>query len=247
MTTWHIGCAGYPRPRDRYLQKLNYVEYELRAPLPAPKTFVANRKGAPEGFEHGLVAPASLWGERDWPLRDPAAVRSEIDRFANLCDALGASTVVFKTPMAISPGSVSLKRFAPLLERAAKIADTVVWAPSGLWQRDDAVRFAEEFGVLVACDPLRDEMTEDDVVYARLRGIGEDARYSMSKLEGIAEALDGAEHAYVVFESAESWREALGFRKLVGELGEDDIDEEDALEEDEDEEGDGDDEDEDEG
>jgi uncharacterized protein YecE (DUF72 family) len=90
-------------------------------------------------------------------------------------------------------------------------------------------------------------MTEDDVVYARLRGIGEDARYSMSKLEGIAEALDGAEHAYVVFESAESWREALGFRKLVGELGEDDIDEEDALEEEDDEEGDGDDEDEDEG
>ena len=83
MTTWHIGCAGYPRPRDRYLQKLNYVEYELRAPLPAPKTFVANRKGAPEGFEHGLVAPASLWGERDWPLRHPAPVRAEIERSAN--------------------------------------------------------------------------------------------------------------------------------------------------------------------
>ncbi len=136
-----------------------------------------------------------------------------------------------------------------MLERAQKIAENVIWSPAGLWQHDDAVRFADEFGALVACDPLRDEMTEEaDVVYARMRGFGEDQRYSMAKLEAMAEALDGAEHAYVIFESAESWREALGFRKLVGELGEDDIDEEDALE-DEDEEGegeDGDDEDEDE-
>lgn len=246
MTTWHIGCAGFPRPRDRYLQKLNYVEYKLRPPLPAPKTLVAQRKSAPEGFAHGMLAPDSLWGERDWPLRDAAALRSELDRLANFCDALGASALVLKTPMAVSPGSVSLKRFAPVLERAVKMVETVVWSPAGLWQHDDAVRFAEEYGALVACDPLRDEMSEDDVVYARLRGIGEDQRYSMAKLEAIAEALDGAEHAYVVFESAEAWREALGFRKLVGELGDDDIDDEDALD-DEDDDGEGGDDDEDEG
>jgi len=248
MTTWHIGCAGYPRPRDRYLKKLAYVEYALRSPLPSPKALVAHRKSAPEGFEHGIVAPASLYGERDWPLRDPALLRSELDRLKNFCDALGASTLVFKTPMAISPGSVSLKRFAPVLERAQAIVENVIWAPAGLWEREDAVRFADDYGALVACDPLRDEPDDSDVVYARMRGIGEDRRYSMAKLEALAESLDGVEHAYVVFESAESWREALGFRKLVGELGEADIDDEDALEEDEDEEGDEDeDEDEDEG
>jgi len=240
MTTWHIGCAGFPRPRERYVKKLGYVEYELRAPLPSPKTLATQRRAAPEGFEQALVAPASLFGERDWPLRDPAALRSELDRLANFCDAVGASVLVLKTPLAITPGSVALKRFAPVLERAQKMAETVVWAPAGLWERDDAVAFAADFGALVACDPLRDALEEDDVVYARMRGIGEDRRYSMSKLEALAEALEGYEDAYVVFDSAESWREALGFRKLVGELAEADIDDEDALDEDEDEDEDGD-------
>lgn len=236
MTTWHIGCAGFPRPRDRYVKKLGYVEYELRPPLPSPKTLATQRKSAPAGFEHGLVAPASLYGERDWPLRDPAAVRSELDRLANFCDAFGAAVLVFKTPMAISPGSVALKRFAPVLERAQKMAETVVWSPAGLWEREAAVQFADEFGVVVACDPLRDEIEEaGEVVYARMRGLGEDQRYSMAKLEAIAANLDGVEDAYVVFESGESWREALGLRKLVGELADDDIDDEDALDEDEDE------------
>lgn len=247
MTTWHIGCAGFPRPRDRYTKKLGYVEYELRAPLPSPKTLAAQKKSAPQGFEHGLVAPASLYGERDWPLRDAAAVRSELDRLANFCDAFGAAVLVFKTPMAVSPGSVALKRFAPVLERAQKMAETVVWSPAGLWERDAAVEFAAEFGVIVSCDPLRDELDEDEgVVYARMRGLGEDRRYSMAKLEDLAGALDGVDDAYVVFESGEAWREALGFRKLVGELGDDDIDDEDALDEDEDEDGDEGDEDEDE-
>lgn len=242
MTTWHIGCAGFPRPRDKYMKKLGYVEYSLRAPLPSPKTLATQRKSAPERFEHGLVAPDSLYGERDWPLRDPALVRSELDRLANFCDAFGASVLVFKTPMAVSPGSVALKRFEPVLERAQKMAETVVWCPAGLWERDDAVDFAADFNAIVACDPLRDEIEEAEVVYARMRGLGEDRRYSMAKLEELAETLNGVEDAYVVFESGEKWREALGFRKLVGELDEGDIDEEDALEEDEEEEGEEDDE-----
>lgn len=247
MTTWHIGCAGFPRPRDRYMKKLGYVEYELRAPLPSPKTLAAQRKAAPEHFEHGLVAPASLYGERDWPLRDPTLVRSELDRLANFCDAFGASVLVFKTPMAVSPGSVALKRFEPVLERARKMVETVVWSPAGLWEHEAAERFAADHGAIVACDPLRDDFGDAEVVYARMRGLGEDRRYSMAKLEELAEALHGVEDAYVVFESGEAWREALGFRKLVGELDEDDIDDEDALDDDEDEAGEDEDEDEDEG
>ena len=34
-------------------------------------------------------------------------------------------------------------------------------------------------------------------------------------LEALAESLEGAETAYVVFASANAWREAIGLRKLV--------------------------------
>ncbi|MFO0609982.1 MAG: DUF72 domain-containing protein [Polyangiales bacterium] len=236
MTTFHIGCAGFAAPRERYLSRLSFVEFALRQPLPSPKVLATWRKHTPESFTYGLVAPASFYGDPSWPLRDPAAVRSETDRLLNLADALGAGALVFRTPMAVSPGSVALGRMAPVFERARKALDVVAWDPAGLWERDAAAEHAEKFGVLTACDPLHDEVDEP-VVYARMRGLGFDNKYHSGRLEELAEALAGCEEAFVVFESGGAWREALKFAGIAagagasafldGEEGEDGDDDED--------------------
>ena len=252
MTTFHIGCAGFVAPRERYLSRLSFVEFALRQPLPSPKALATWRKHTPEGFTYGLVAPASFYGDPSWPLRDPAALRSETDRLLNLADALGAGALVFRTPMAVSPGSVALGRMAPVFERARKALDVVAWDPAGLWEREDAAEHAEKFGVLAACDPLHDEVDEP-VVYARMRGLGFDNKYHSGRLEELAEALAGCEEAFVVFESGGAWREALKFAGIAagagaaafldGEEGGDDEEEDD----DEDDDGEGDEDDDDEG
>jgi hypothetical protein len=192
----------------------------------------------------GAVSVSMVWGHwyltegalPSWPLRDPAAVRSETDRLLNLADALGAGALVFRTPMAVSPGSVALGRMAPVFERARKALDVVAWDPAGLWERDAAAEHAEKFGVLAACDPLHDEVDEP-VVYARMRGLGFDNKYHSGRLEELAEALAGCEEAFVVFESGGAWREALKFAGIAagagasafldGEEGEDGDDDED--------------------
>ncbi len=200
------------------MTRLDYVEFDLRAPVPSPKVLASWKKHCPEGFVYGLVAPASLYGDASWPLRDAAVVRSELDRLANNIDALGAKVLIFRTPMAVSPGSVALTRFAPVLERAKKIVPTVVWDPSGLWEREAAVEHASKFGAIVACDPLHDEL-DGPVAYARMRGLGVDRRYHAGRLEEIAEALSACDEAFVVFESGSAWREALGFTGIAQGVG----------------------------
>lgn len=236
MSNVRVGTAGFVVQRERYQSKLRFVEYTLRPPVPSPKVLAGWQRSAPEGFTFAAVAPDSLYGERDWPLRDPIKLQSELDRFANQVNALKARVVVLRTPIAVSPGSVALKRFLPVLDRAKNFGAVLVWEPSGLWEREEAVAVASDFNAVVAGDPLQNE-PEENIVYARMRGLGTDQRYTMGRLEALAERIAGADEAFVVFDSGSAWREAVGFAKLVGELlGSDDDEGEDLGDEEDDEE-----------
>ena len=245
MANLHVGTAGFTAPRGKYQSRLRFVEVDLRSPAPSPKSLAGWKKQSPEGFVFSVVAPASLYGAADWPLRDANALRSELDRLANNVRALGAEAVVLRTPMAITPGSAALKRLLPVFEQVKKFSPLVVWEPVGVWEHEDALAAVGDADVVVASDPLRDA-PEAPVVYARLRGLGGDHRYTMGRLEALAEALAGVDEAFVVFSSQESWREAVGFARLAGELAssegddeDDDLDDEDDDLDDEDEEDEG--------
>ncbi len=234
MSNVRVGTAGFAVQRERYQSKLRFVEVSFRAPVPSPKVLAGWKRSSPEGFTFAAVAPDTLYGERDWPLRDATRLQSELDRFGNQCNALGARVVVFRTPLAISPGSVALKRFLPVLERARNFGAILVWEPAGLWEREEAVAVASDFNAVVGGDPLQDE-PEENIIYAHLRGLGSDQRYTMGRLETLAERIAGADEAFVVFDSGSAWREACGFAKLSGELlaSEGDDEEGDDLDDDE--------------
>ena len=239
MSNVRVGTAGFVVHRERYQSKLRFVEYTLRPPVPSPKVLAGWQRSAPEGFTFAAVAPDSLYGERDWPLRDPVKLQSELDRFGNQVNALGARVVVLRTPLAVSPGSVALKRFLPVLERARSFGAILVWEPAGLWEREEALAVASDFNAVVACDPLQVE-PEENIVYAHMRGLGTDQRYTMGRLEALAVRIAGADEAFVVFDSGSAWREAVGFAKLAGELiGGSDGEDDDLEDEDEDEDDDG--------
>ncbi len=216
MSIFHVGCSGFPRPRERYQARLEFVEIDLRTPPLPPKALARWRREAPETFTFAAVSPATLWGDPGFALRDPAKTRSELDRFANQVNALGARVVVLRTPLSVSPGSAALQRFLPVLAQAKRFSEVLVWEPSGLWERDSALLVAKESGAVVAGDPLHQKV-EGPVAYSRMRGLGTDTRYTMGRLEALATKLQGVTEAFVVFASVNAWREALGFRKLVDE------------------------------
>ncbi|MBI5512746.1 MAG: DUF72 domain-containing protein [Deltaproteobacteria bacterium] len=218
MSTWHVGCAGLPCARERYVSALNLVELDLRPPAPPTKSLQRWRQDAPEGFVHAVVAPPALYGDRDFPLRDEATTATELDRLSTAAGQLGAAVVVLRTPMAIAPGSAALERFKALLARATARFRRVVWDPAGLWEPEGAVRVAHPLGALVVTDPLHDEPTGEKVAYARLRGLGIDRRYHTGMLEDLASRLEGLDEVFVVFASEGAWREARALSRLVGTL-----------------------------
>ncbi len=199
-----------------------------------------------------VVAPAALWGEKDWPMRDEKATQAEVDRLVNVVKPLGARAVLLRTPASVRPGSVAAKRFHAVAARMRKMTPVVVWEAGGLWERDDAKAFVKDLGIVVVSDPLRDKIAGEPVVYARMRGLGADRRYHQGRLEDLVISFAGAEEVFVVIDTAQSYVEAGRLRKLLEGLAAegaqdaaedadadlDEADEDDEQDEDEDEEGD---------
>src|SRR5207248_2503881 len=146
------------RPLPRYARKLRFVEMDLRPPTPGRKVLARWKGELPGDFTTAFLCPPSLLGPTDWPLRDGAAVRKEIDAIAPLAEAMTPRALVVRTPVAVSPGSVALKRFLAVMAKMHPLAPVRVWEPSGVWEREDAVKLAKEHGIVVASDPLRDEV-----------------------------------------------------------------------------------------
>jgi len=215
MSVVHVGCAGFSVPRRKYLSKLSFVEIELRTPAPNAKVLTAWREQTGAGFGWSVVAPRSLWGEADWPLRDERYTQSEFDKLAHVCSVLQPQALVLRTPRALSPGSVACRRFLALLPRLRALVPVVAWEPTGLWERTDARVLVAAEGVVVVCDPLHDDLVDEASAYVRLRGLGGDRRYHRGKLEDLATVLGAVEQGFVVFDTDNGFSEAVQLRALL--------------------------------
>ncbi|MFO0561284.1 MAG: DUF72 domain-containing protein [Polyangiales bacterium] len=217
MTVIHVGTANFDRPRDRYKSRLHFVELELRSPLPPPKRLQKLRSEVGDDFVLAAIAPMTLFGSDDAPLRDAAHTRAEVDRLQNAVSALKPDVIVFRTPKSLRPGTAALERWLTLCrDRLCKMARVIVWEPTGVWERDAALEVTDDIENLIVCaDPLRDDVSGESHVYARLRGLGIDNRYNDGKLEDIAEALAECEEAWVVFATATGFNEATKLDALA--------------------------------
>lgn len=244
MPVIHVGTANFDRPRDRYKSRLHFVELALHSPLPLPKRLRKLRSEVGDDFVLAAVAPMSLFGSEDALLCDAAYTRAEIDRLQNAVSALEPNVLVFRTPKALRPGTAALERWLTLCrDRLYKMAPVIVWEPTGVWERDAALKLTEDIENLIVCaDPLRDDVTGESHVYARLRGLGIDNRYNDGKLEAIAAALAGCQEAWVVFATANGFGEATRLEAITRGVeapaysSDREVTEEDALDEEGDEE-----------
>lgn len=216
MTTLHAGSYGFDRPRDQYKRRLKFVEIPLRSPVPPPKKVSQWRKDAGDDFVFAISAPDTLWGDPEFPLRDPVHTRAEIDRLQNVVSALQPEILVFRSPLALRPGSAAQERFRALcVERLQKMATVIVWEPTGIWEREAALKVVEDLeNVLVVADPLHDDVSGESHVYARMRGMGVDSRYHAGKLEDIIAAIEHCDEAWVVFETPAAFKEASALMNL---------------------------------
>ncbi|MBI4509629.1 MAG: DUF72 domain-containing protein [Deltaproteobacteria bacterium] len=237
-----IGCAGLPSgvARASYFERLDLLEVDMtfyeppseaalrrwRKEAPSNAGFsmlawqVITHEPGPSGYERlSKPIPPDHRGKLGF-FRDTDEVRDAWQRTLGAARALQAEVIVFQTPPSFSPSEVNrgaMRRFfSQVIEGTEGIR--LAWEPRGLWEPEQAVRFAEELGIIAAFDPLQIEgpIPEADQAYFRLHGLGLFRnKISDEKLDELAEIVEEYERALVLFANVEKYPDAQRFRKLL--------------------------------
>jgi hypothetical protein len=134
-----------------------------------------------------------------------------------VADALGAKWWVLRTPPSVTPSARAGRALESLVAKLKKGERRIAWEPRGVWREEEALRTAKSLGIDLVRDLLREDRVSDDpVVYTRIRALGEGAHVGAAGAERIAERLEGATSAYVVIEGAGAARVRQVLREMLG-------------------------------
>jgi uncharacterized protein YecE (DUF72 family) len=178
--------------------------------MPSTQTMKRWRKAVPPHFEFSIVA-----GPNMSKLRGGEAADKELEAFGHAQDVLEARVVVVKTPADVTPSSVWRDRMKAFCDQIRRDAVTIVWEPAGIWEIEEATRFAKKVDVVVGVDAARDEVPEGSVAYARLRALGETRSFGPAALERVAKNVGDRRDAYVVIETDSALAECKALRKAA--------------------------------
>lgn len=217
MSRLYVGAQLDRPPGPKYVEALPFAELALRPPLPKAKTLAEWREALPEGFVVSLVAPRTAVASPAGPMRFDEGMSAGLDWLVEAADVLAVRAIVVPTEADTTTGQRDRDRLAAYFDRIPRQGRLVVWSPTGLWEPDEAARFARRLGIQRAVDPLEDPPSDDEVPYARMRAIGTRRRFSEDMLyEALAGvmATEPAE-AFVAIESPRSFREATRLSQIA--------------------------------
>jgi hypothetical protein len=167
------------------------------------------------------------------------ALEEGLERMLEAQRASQAKLILLATPVEVTPAHLPRERLGKLVDRIraglgdAKKLVRVVWQPRGVWEPEEAARFAKSIGVELAGDPLadpREPFWDDALRYLRLSAVGGRTAFPPTRLRAIAELLaavqkDDADagrsiERVVVFTTPSAPAEAKRLRGLVEQIGE---------------------------
>jgi uncharacterized protein YecE (DUF72 family) len=218
MPAIHAGAQLERPPGPKYLEELRFAEIALPAPLPRANTLARWRGNLPEDFLLSLVAPRPTFVSQRGPLRFDDDLEAAVEWLGEAAEALGARAVVLPTAAEVSTGPRDRDLLAAYVERLPRGAERlIVWAPTGLWEPDEAADQAGKLGLVYAFDPLEAPVPPGPVAYGRLRAIGGRQRLTEGMLEQVHDALasSAATEAMVAIESPRSFNEAVALQRLT--------------------------------
>jgi uncharacterized protein YecE (DUF72 family) len=193
-----IGQTRLGGSLHRYAARFDMVELRAEpARLPRLVRLREWRDSARPGFVFALVIGQGAYGD--------AGSEDALEYVKRAADALEPAWWVLRTPTSLTPAASSVRRLAALKEALPR-GPRVAWEPSGPWDERGTVRTAKELGVHLVRDGSRESLPAEEVIYTRLRALGEGANVGASAAEHLAVELAGREEAYVVVEGAGAGR-----------------------------------------
>ena len=229
------GCAGIRGPLASYGRRYGVLEIDTLDRSPAPKVSAWKkwRKDAGPRLAISIVAPRAVAA-----IKPSAALDEGLARLLEAQRASQARYLLLATPVEVTPAPLPRERMTKLVDRIrhelgdAKKLVRVVWQPRGVWELEEAARFAKSIDVDLAADPLadpREPFWDDALRYLRLSAIGGRTAFPPTRLRAIAELLAAVEkddadegktvERVVVFTTPSAPAEAKRLRALVEQIG----------------------------
>lgn len=217
MTSLHAGALLERAPGPKYVEVLQFAELAPRAPVPKASTLASWRDKLPEGFELALVAPRPAVASSKGPMQIDEDLEAGISWLVEAADALRARAIVVVTESELTTGQRDRDRLKAYFDRIPREGRMIVWSAGGLWEPDEAQRFARRLGVTCAYDPLEDEAPDEEILYARLKAVGGRKSFPEGALMDVYERViaTGAAEAYVALESPRSFKEAAKLQQIA--------------------------------
>ena len=213
MTRYHIGARRLEGSLTAYAKRFDFLEVRMPAagePGPTLTTLRRWRKQVPPHFDFSVVlGPAAS------ALRPGRELDQDIEAAIAAADALQARCMLVVTPAEVTPAAVWRDRLAKVITRLARDATLLAWEPRGVWEAEDAQRFAQKLDVLLVVDPLRDPAPPGPVFYGRLRALGETRSFGSSMLERVVVGVGLRRDAYVVIETQSALAECKRLRTIL--------------------------------
>lgn len=242
-----IGCAGLPpgMARDRYFKTLKLLEVAgTRTQLPKTSVVRKWRRDAPDDARFAIAAWQLVTDRaprKGYPglkeeltpeqlaeaghFRDTPTVRAAAERTFEAARLLDAEAVVFHTPADFTPSAANrdaMRRFftevaTPEVRGPARC----VWRPEGLWQLEGVGELVEACGLTLALNPMAPDeaaLVQDAQAYLRVAPTGGVSRVDEGHLYDLAELVGGLEQGWVLFGTANKWRDAQRLSKAIAEI-----------------------------
>jgi hypothetical protein len=233
MTSIRVGAAVDAIPGPRYFERHGLLELHPPLSFPRAATLARWRQSIPEACEIAIAVTRRTHGGRDGALRfDKPGARAWVDE---TLAALSPRFVLLSTGPELSTGSRDRALLAQFVEAVRAKGPMLVWQPRGLWDDEDARRYAAQIGCVVALDLLgassgpqvpgpaelmgleRKLAASGSVGYGRIEALGTHARLGDGHLRrAVDEALSsGAEELRLVIESEDAMKKAARLAAIV--------------------------------
>ena len=235
-----VGICGFARSQATVFRSLRLLEVQQTFyEPPRAETAKGWRSRAPAGFEFTAKAWQLISHEPSSPTYRKAGLSIPDDernrygsfrpteevfaawkRTREVCEALGASVVVFQTPESFGP-TASNKENMYAFFRETKTSMARAWEPRGPWPLHVVERICEDLGLQHATDPFAAELVDQPMAYFRLHGSPPGPnmyryRYSDEDLQKLLGFCDEVDKASVLFNNVTMFEDALRFLELLG-------------------------------
>jgi uncharacterized protein YecE (DUF72 family) len=224
-----IGTIGFPRSRKSALEVVDVVELKSAHPAP-PRKSVGQRWREEAGPEvrFTVQGPASLIDppaehtglEGDW--RAHGGFRQTEENLATwargleFAGAVGAEAIVLLTGSSFTPSKTNITGFSSFLEKCERGGLDLVWEPRGPWEPERAAELARAHDLVLARDPLHDQLIEAERAYFRLGPFStgtSSGRLSAYNLDLVVEALANYPRVTCVLDTPRALEDVQNLKK----------------------------------